>query len=261
MWTRTGTVSASQIERFAQCFGQLQGGLEASLGLARKRSPPPPVDRGGKDQTTRPASCLSERMVPHPVQLEVASPTSFKRIHLVIRLVLLTALGAIGCSSLYWVLYLSLPALAAVPILQKGGGRYLSDDGPVISRALGWLAAVYAYLWLLTDTIPSPGTPSSVTLRIQSQGEPTAGSALRRLITSAPGLILLVLLSFLGFAVWVVCAASILLLETSPAALREFLRLTLSYQFRLVAYHVSLVDRYPSLDDAIAPAARGSWPA
>jgi hypothetical protein len=200
-------------------------------------------------------------MATHPVQLEVASPTSFKRIHLVVRLVLLTALGAIGCSSIYWFLYLALPALAAVLILQKGGSRYLSEDGATLSRGLAWLAAAYAYLWLLTDTVPTSGTSSPITLRIQAEGEPTAGSALMRLITSIPAVLVLVLLSFLGFAVWVLCAVSVLFAETSPVALREYLRLTLSYQFRLVAYHLALVDRYPSLEDAPGIAASGSRPA
>jgi hypothetical protein len=204
--------------------------------------------RRGRTHTAR--ELLVEGMITHPIQLEVASATSLKRIHLVVRLVLLSALGAIGCSSLYWFLYLGLPALAAVRILQNGGTRYVSEDGAVISRVLGWLAAGYAYLWLLTDAFPNSDMPGPVTLRIRAQGEPTAGSALGRLVTSVPALVLLVLLSFLASAVWILCALSILLRETASVALREFLRLTLSYQFRLIAYHLSLVDRYPSLGDA-----------
>lgn len=92
--------------------------------------------------------------------------------------------------------------------------------------------------------------PGPVTLRVRMQGEPTARSALGRLVTSVPALVLLVLLSFLASAVWILCALSILWRETASVALREFLRLTLSYQFRLIAYHLSLVDRYPSLGDA-----------
>jgi len=50
-------------------------------------------------------------MSTHPVWLEVENPRSQARIHVVTRLVLLAALAALGCSSIYWFLYLALPAL------------------------------------------------------------------------------------------------------------------------------------------------------
>lgn len=39
----------------------------------------------------------------------------------------------------------------------------------------------------------------------------------------------------------------ILVRKRLPAAIADFLALTLRFQFRLVAYHLSLVDQYPSL--------------
>lgn len=183
----------------------------------------------------------------HPVQLSFSPPQRTLRIHVLTRLALLIALGAIGCSSIYWLLYLLLPTLAALVILQKGGERYLHEDGPGIVRALRWLASAYAYLWLLTDVLPtSQGGP--VDLHVEIGGQPTATRALLRWIFSLPALALLALLSFAGGLMWIAGAVSILAVERMPALIAEFLALTLRLQFRLIAYHLSLVDRYPSLE-------------
>jgi hypothetical protein len=170
-----------------------------------------------------------------------------------IRLLLLVALGAIGCPSIYWLAYLALPALAALLILQKGAERYLVEDAPRITRALRWLAAAYAYLWLLTDTLPSTSTDLPVVLEIDSGGSPTAASALLRLVRSLPAWVLLLLFSFVAGMLWFFAAVSVLVSQRIPPALGEFLAATLRYQFRLLAYHVSLVDRYPVFELANLP--------
>ena len=43
-------------------------------------------------------------MSPHPVQLRVELPPQWSRVHVLIRLMMLITLGAIGFSSVYWVL-------------------------------------------------------------------------------------------------------------------------------------------------------------
>lgn len=165
-----------------------------------------------------------------------------------IRLLLLMALGAIGCSSIYWLAYLTLPALAALLILQRGADRYVFEDGAAIARGLRWLAAAYSYLWLLTDELPTTSTTSPVTLEIVAGGSPTAGSALLRLVRSLPALALLILLSLIAGLLWFFAALSILVSQRVPPALAEFLTAALRYQFRLIAYHLSLVDRYPAFE-------------
>ena len=93
-------------------------------------------------------------------------------------------------------------------------------------------------------------------LHIEPAGTPTPASALLRLLTSIPALLLLALMSFAATVLWVVAALVILVRARPSVALSDFLALTLRYQFRLVAYHVSVVDRYPSL--AGAPVERHS---
>ena len=185
----------------------------------------------------------------HPVQLHVERPTRSGRIHVFTRLVLLLAVGALGCSSIYWALYLALPAVVALLVLQRGSARYLAEDAPRATRVLRWFASAYAYLWLLTDTLPTAeGGP--VDLRVEASGSPTAASALLRVLTSLPALLLVVLLSAAASVLWVIGAVFILARERMPGAIADFLVVALRYQFRLFAYHLSLVERYPSLEDS-----------
>jgi hypothetical protein len=59
-------------------------------------------------------------MDPHPIQLHVEPAPQMDRVQVVIRLLLVIALAAVGWSSVYWVLYLVLPALAAIGISSRG---------------------------------------------------------------------------------------------------------------------------------------------
>jgi hypothetical protein len=187
----------------------------------------------------------------HPVQLRVEVPSQMARVHVAIRLILLAALSTIGCTSLYWVLYLALPAMVALLIAQKGGARYLAEDTPRIERALRWLAAAYAYLWLLTDDVPTRLDGSgAVELVVQPGGQPTSASALWKLISSVPAALLLVLLSLAGMLLWLVGAGAVLVRRRLPGFVAAFLVQVLAYQVRLAAYHLSLVDAYPSMDAA-----------
>lgn len=192
-------------------------------------------------------------MSTHPVRFRVEPPARMQRVHVAIRLLLLMALGTLGCSSLYWVLYLALPALAALFVAQGGGARYLTDDAPGIVRVLRWLARAYAYLWLLTDAAPTVEAGGTVDLEVEPSGTPTAGSALLRLVYSIPALFLLMILSFVAGILWIVEAIVILVRARPSLGISDFLAMTLRFQFRLVAYHLSLVDRYPSLVEAEAP--------
>jgi hypothetical protein len=183
----------------------------------------------------------------HPVQLAVEPPVPSRRVHVVARAIFLVALVALGASSLYWVLYLVLPALAALLMTQKGAERALVEDAPKTIRVLRWLASAYAYLWLLTDVLPtSESEAGAVKLHVQPEGSPTPTSALMRLIYSLPALVATVVLTAIAAVFWLVGAVWILAARRIPDFVRDFLTAALRYQFRFAAYHLSLVDRYPT---------------
>jgi hypothetical protein len=192
----------------------------------------------------------------HPVQLVVERADRIPRVHVLIRLALLLALATLGCSSIYWFLYLALPPLVALLVSKKSGASYLAEDAPRVVRVLRWIAAAYAYLWLLSNELPT-AQASRVDLQIEPGGTPTVGSALARLVYSLPALLLVAVLSLAATLVWLVAAAVVLVTERMPDSLADFLALVLRVQFRLVAYHLSLVERYPSLEEsAIGGASR-----
>jgi hypothetical protein len=172
------------------------------------------------------------------------------RIHVAIRLLFVVALGSIGCSSVYWVLYLALPAVAAALIAQEGGAQYLANEGPRLLRVLRWLAGAYGYVWLLTDATPSmePGGPVQLELELRFGRAPTATSALLRVVYSLPALLVLAVLSMVACLLWVIGALSVLVSERVPSWVASFLEMTLRYQFRLFAYHLALTSAYPSLE-------------
>ena len=194
----------------------------------------------------------------HPVQLRVERTTHFARVHIVIRLALLLAVGVIGCASLYWMLYLALPALVAMVVMQKGGDHYIAEDAPRVVRVLRWLAGAYAYLWLLTDVLPTTSGAGAVEVEIEASGKPTAASSLSRLLSTLPALLLALVLSMAASLLWVIGAIAVLVNERMPAAIADFLEMALRFQTRLTAYHLSLVEQYPSLRAPTAAAAHAS---
>lgn len=184
----------------------------------------------------------------HPVILRIES-ARMHRAHVAVRLVLLVCLGTLGCSSGYWLVYFMVPAVAALLVSRDGGEAYLRGSSRRLLPILRWLAGAYAYLWLLTDAVPRVDADGPVQLEIDPGGNPTVEKAIARLFTSFPALLFLVLLSVVAVPLWVIGALAIVVSERVPAFVGDFLSMKLTYQFRLVAYHLSLVDAYPSLSD------------
>src|SRR5262249_41923525 len=151
-------------------------------------------------------------------------------IHVLIRLALLIGVGTLGFSSIYWLLYLAVPALVTGYILQDGGDAYLAKAGPRLVPVLRWLAGGYAYLWLLTDVLPPTGAGGAVELEVETGGPPTPAGALSRLLLSVPALLLAALLSLAAAIVWLVAAVAVLISERVPPALSDFLTMALRYQ-------------------------------
>jgi Domain of unknown function (DUF4389) len=180
--------------------------------------------------------------VSYPVVFDVDRPPAFQRVHLLIRLALLLVLGWI--SHPYGLLWLGIPVVAAILVSQKGGQRYLDDNGPTVTRVLGWIVAVLAYLALLTDRLPGGDEPA-VRFEVERGGSPTVGSALLRIIYAIPSLIVLAILGFVGAIVWVIAVVFVLVNEKYPESLWRFQCGIVRWAACLFAYLASLVDRYP----------------
>jgi uncharacterized membrane protein len=183
--------------------------------------------------------------LPH---LSVRPPEKFSRVHILIRILLVLAVSSVAGShgSPGGLLFLGLPAVAALLISQHGPDGFLARDASGLVRALRWLLGLYAYLGLLTDRFPTGGAEDVVRFDVTPSGEPTTGSALLRLLTSIPAVIALWVLGIVGFVLWLVAAFFVLVTEQYPLAIFDFQCGVLRYHARFLAWHASLVDCYPT---------------
>ena len=178
----------------------------------------------------------------YPVRFDIERPPAFQRAHVFLRLALLIVIGWIGHP--FGLLWLGVPVVAAILVAQKGGQRYLDEDGPTLTRALTWIIAVIAYLALLTDRLPGRDEPT-VRFEVERSGSPTVGSALLRILYSIPSLIVLAILVFVGAFVWLLAVVLVLANERYPESAWRFLCGLVRWEAYLFAYLASLTDRYP----------------
>ena len=189
-------------------------------------------------------------MLAHPVQLRAPTAGHRERGQVFVRLLLLCGLLSTGHGAWYLSAYWIPPVIAALLLAQHGVYRYGNEDAPALARALQWIARLCAYLWLLTDRLPSSAAAHDVALDLPIEGAPTVASALQRFLLGLPALLIVCLLAMAGFFVWIAGALAVLATGSLPGPLGEFLATMLRYQFRFVAYQFSLVDRYPLFTDA-----------
>lgn len=197
-------------------------------------------------------------MSQYSVSFDVEHPPAFQRAHVFLRVALLIVLGWIGHP--FGLLWLGVPVVAAILVSQKGGDRYLDEDGPRVARVLGWVVAVIAYLALLTDDLPGRGE-SGVRFEVERSGSPTVGSALLRILYAIPSLIVLALLFLVGSIVWLLAVVLVLINERYPESVWRFLCGIVRWEANVLAYLASLTDRYPPFAleaDSVSSAASSS---
>lgn len=180
----------------------------------------------------------------YPVLFNTSKPEKFDRVQLVLR-VLLVAIASVVANWITAVLYILFPVLAAVFISNKGPEKFLSDDGPRMTRWLRWVLAIYSYLALLTDKLPTENPEEHITYEVTTGGTPTVGSALLRIIFAIPSAFVLLLLGIIGGILWIVAAIMILIQEDYPEGIYNFNLGVMRWEARLLAYLASLVDPYP----------------
>jgi hypothetical protein len=184
-------------------------------------------------------------MSSYPVTLELERPARMSRAHVVLRiLILVLASWIVGIGGWLGFAYLGLPAVAAILVSQRGGERYLAQDG---ERMTDWVASIVgllAYLMILTDELPS-GDRRPVRLSVVRSGSPTVGTALLRIAKAIPSALVLALIGLLSWVVWLLAATSILRNERYPERLWLFQTGVIRWAARLLGYLASLIEPYP----------------
>ena len=193
--------------------------------------------------------------MPFPVAFDVDRPPVFQRAHVVLRVGLLVVIGWIGHP--LGLLWLGIPVVTAILVSQKGGQRYVGEDGPKVTGVLNWLLDLVGYLALLTDRLPGKGG-HPVRFEVERSGSPTVGSALKRIVSAIPSLVLLATLMLVGAVVWVIAAVLVLANQRYPESLWRFQYGIVRWEACLLAYLASLTDRYPPFaleTGSVSPAA------
>jgi len=190
-----------------------------------------------------------------PVTFDVARPETMGRAHVFLRILLLVLVSWIaGSGTGGGLVYLGLPVVAAILIADRGGARYIAEDGERITKLLIFLVAVLAYVALLTDELPGSGR-STIRLEIACSGTPTVSSALWRIVKAIPSAIVLGLIGIVSWIVWIIAAIFILAKERYPEGLWKFQRGVVRWEARLLGYLASLVVDYPPFSFDTGPAA------
>lgn len=179
----------------------------------------------------------------YPVVVELERPPTFQRAHVLLRVAILVVIGWVGHP--LGLLWIAVPVVAAILVSQKGGQRYLDENGPAVTRVLNWILGVSAYVAMLTDRL-APGE-HPVRLEAGRASPPTTTSALLRILYVIPNLIVFAFLTFVGSIVWMIAVVCVLVDERYPVWMWRFLRGLLRWEACLLAYLASLVDRYPPL--------------
>jgi uncharacterized protein DUF4389 len=198
----------------------------------------------------------------YPVHYEVVQPTRFTRLQLLLRFVAFCALGLLGVSfgTIFLVAYLALPVFAAGRLTVRAPADYVAEDGPRVRLVLHWLAAISAWVGLISDQLPVRAPAETVHLQIDPTAQPSSVSATWRILTGLPSAIVLALLCWIGMFVWLWAALTVLFRERVGAGAFGYLVGLQRWSIRLLAYQASLVDEYPPFSFADTPPALPSAP-
>jgi hypothetical protein len=184
-------------------------------------------------------------MTAYPVVFDLDRPATMSRAHVFLRILMFVILSWIaGSGGGLGIVYLGLPVVAAILISQRGGDRYLDEEGDRVTGWVAFIVSVLAYLALLTDALPSGGR-RPVRLEIVRSGSPTVGGALVRIIKAIPSALVLTLIGIVGWLVWVIAAIFVIVSERYPESLWNFQRGVVRWEARLLGYLASLVETYP----------------
>ena len=204
-------------------------------------------------------------MATYGATFDIDRPERYDRTQIAIRLLILIVLSILA-GSMGWVhglLYLGLPVVAAILISQKGAKQFHAESEQNITMWLRYAIAFYAYMGLLTDKLPNEDPRQTLRFNVVPDGEPTPGNVLLRIITAIPHAIVLAILGIVAVILGIIGAISIVVGETMPEGIFNFLRGYVRWQARVYAYMAGLVQEYPpfALDTGPESAAVPQLPA
>jgi len=181
------------------------------------------------------------------VTYDIAPQERYDRVQVAIRIGILIVLSILG-GAFGWLpglVYIGIPVLAAILISQRGAQRYVDESEQNISLWLRYVAAFYSYMLLLTDKFPTEDPAQIVRFEPAPSGEPTPGGVLIRIILVIPHGIVLALLGIVAGLLLLIAAIAVLIQESYPRGIFDFLRGYMRWHARVAVYMAGLVQEYP----------------
>jgi hypothetical protein len=184
-------------------------------------------------------------MAAQHVAFDVERPERFARSGVPLRLVILVLFFIPG--AINWVASLFyLPITTAVLVREKGPQRFFAEDRERMTVLVGWIVGIYSYFAYLTDHLTLDArAESEIRFSVVPSGSPTPRSALLRIATSVPNVIVFGVFGLVALVVWVMAGLFIVATGNYPRALFAYQRAINRWQAHLFSYHTSLVDDYP----------------
>lgn len=185
-------------------------------------------------------------MPAYPVLFAVVDrPLTFRREQVIARLIILLLFSLLFAFAwLIALVYVAVPVLAA-GFISRDGERFFEEGARRLQRWLHMLVAFDAYLTLLTDRFPLEDPERVTRYKVRVSGRATVNSALLRLLLSIPSSLVLAGLGIAATLTGIVAGVMVLVQEDYPEGLYRFHLGVVRWGARLLAYHGSLVDRYP----------------
>lgn len=185
------------------------------------------------------------------VTFDVERPERFARGGVPLRVVILVLFFLPG--AINWVASLFyLPITTAVLVREKGPQRFFAEDRERMTVLVGWIVGIYSYFAYLTDHLTLDArAESEIRFSVVPSGSPTPRSALLRIATSMPNVIVFGLFGLLALVVWVIAGLCIVATGNYPRGLFAYQRAINRWQARLFSYHTSLVDDYPAFTPSL----------
>ncbi len=103
-------------------------------------------------------------------------------------------------------------------VKEKGPDRFFAEDRERMTVLVGWIVGIYSYFAYLTDHLTLDArAESEIRFSVAPSGTPTPRSALLRIVTSVPNVIVFGLFGLLALVVWVMAGLFIVVTGQLPA--------------------------------------------
>ncbi len=181
----------------------------------------------------------------YPIGIEIEHSDEFDRMRAVLRILAYILTGWVLSAGWILIIFVSVPLVTGLLIARATPSGFYDRYGGTYVRILRTATAIYAWLLFVTDRFPVWAEDRPVTVAMRQLPSPTVGEAIVRTLLVIPHVILWSFLDLIGH-IFAVGAFIWIIFSGRPPEIVQKINVAISAYFgRMLAYYLSLVDRYP----------------